>query len=98
MNIHVPQGICSDVSAALQREWLVTNGLGGFAAGTVAGALTRRYHGLLIAALDPPVGRRLLVAKLDVTARVDGQAHPLYTNVWQIGRGGAGGVPAVAAF
>ena len=50
MNIHLPQRICSDVPAMLQREWLVTNGLGGFAAGTVAGVLTRRYHGLLLAA------------------------------------------------
>jgi predicted glycogen debranching enzyme len=73
------------VPAALEREWLVTNGLGGFAAGTVAGALTRRYHGLLIAALQPPVGRRLLVVKLDETARAAGQEFPLYTNIWPSG-------------
>ncbi len=85
MNIHLPERICAHVPTALEREWLVTNGLGGFAAGTVAGALTRRYHGLLIAALRPPVGRRLLVAKLDETARVDGQPFALYTNIWQAG-------------
>src|SRR5215831_21074667 len=53
--------ICNDLAAAEQREWLVTNGLGGFASGTVAGSSTRRYHGLLFAALDPPQGRTLLV-------------------------------------
>src|SRR6266446_6685103 len=41
----------------LNREWLVTNGLGGYASGTVSGAVTRRYHGLLIAALSAPLGR-----------------------------------------
>ncbi len=85
MTIHLPERICTNVQAALEREWLVTNGLGGFAAGTVAGALTRRYHGLLIAALQPPVGRRLLVVKLDETARVAGEDHALYTNIWQAG-------------
>jgi predicted glycogen debranching enzyme len=85
MNIHLPQRICRDVQAALGREWLVTNGIGGFAAGTVAGALTRRYHGLLLAALEPPLGRRLLVAKLDETAIIGGQRHQLYTNVWRSG-------------
>jgi predicted glycogen debranching enzyme len=85
MNIHLPRDICSDVQAALEREWLVTNGMGGFACGTVAGAITRRYHGLLIAALDPPVARRLLVAKLDETLHVGESRYPLYTNVWASG-------------
>ena len=40
-----------------RREWLVTNGLGGYASGTVAGVVTRRYHGLLVAALPAPLGR-----------------------------------------
>ena len=47
--------ICGDLAAAEAREWLVTNGIGGFACGTVAGTLTRRYHGLLVAALPPAV-------------------------------------------
>lgn len=63
--LHLSRAVCAEVRAALRREWLVTNGLGGFASGTVAGALTRRYHGLLVAALRPPLGRTLLVAKLD---------------------------------
>jgi predicted glycogen debranching enzyme len=46
--------------ALLEREWLVTNGLGGYASGTVSGACTRRYHGLLIAALPAPLGRMLM--------------------------------------
>jgi predicted glycogen debranching enzyme len=65
---------------ALAREWLVTNGLGGFASGTVALANTRRYHGLLVAALRPPVDRVMMVAKLDVSARYRGQRFELATN------------------
>jgi len=54
---------CRDVT----REWLVTNGLGGYASGTVAGPNTRRYHGYLTAALRPPVQRVLLLAELHVS-------------------------------
>src|SRR5262250_2461793 len=68
--------ICSDLQAAEAREWLVTNGIGGFASGTVAGLLTRRYHGVLIAALKPPLGRTVLVAKLEETARYAEQSYP----------------------
>ena len=56
---------CRNVQEGLEREWLVTNGLGGYAAGSVVGAATRSYHGLLVAALRPPVGRMVLVAKID---------------------------------
>src|SRR5688572_2092533 len=48
-----------DWAPLVEREWLVANGLGGYASGTVAGATTRRYHGLLIAAEPPPLGRTL---------------------------------------
>lgn len=85
MNIHLPSHICANIRHALSREWLVTNGHGGFAAGTVAGALTRRYHGLLIAGLKPPAGRTLLVAKLDDTVFLDGTPYQLYTNIWKNG-------------
>jgi len=54
-----------DLDLALTREWLVTNGLGGFASGTIAGVNTRRYHGLLVAAIDPPVRRMLLLAEIE---------------------------------
>jgi predicted glycogen debranching enzyme len=59
--IRLGRAICGDLSAALRREWLVTNGIGGYASGSLAGVATRRYHGLLIAALEPPVGRTVLV-------------------------------------
>lgn len=52
---------------ALAGEWLISNGLGGFAAGTVAQANTRRYHGLLVAALRPPLERIVMVSKVDAT-------------------------------
>jgi predicted glycogen debranching enzyme len=56
--------------AAVAREWLVTNGLGGFAAGTVAGVPTRRYHGLLVAALPTPLGRTLMLNHLSELFRL----------------------------
>jgi predicted glycogen debranching enzyme len=76
---------CGELEQAEQREWLVTNGIGGFASGTVSGNLTRRYHGLLLAALHPPVGRTQMVAKLDETARYNGADYPLSTNRWVSG-------------
>jgi predicted glycogen debranching enzyme len=74
--------VCGSLPVAEGREWLVTNGMGGFAMGTIAGLLTRRYHGLLIASLKPPLGRTLLLAKLDETATYDGRAYPLFANRW----------------
>ncbi len=66
--------------SALAREWLVTNGLGGFACGTIAQTNTRRYHGLLVAALAPPGERTLMLAKLDVTVRYRGSSFELACN------------------
>jgi predicted glycogen debranching enzyme len=63
-----------------EREWLVTNGLGGFACGTLIGANTRRYHGLLTAALKPPTRRFLLVAKIDEHINSGGTFYNLGTN------------------
>jgi predicted glycogen debranching enzyme len=77
--------VCGELDAAEAREWLVTNSLGGFASGTVAGTATRRYHGLLIAALQPPVGRTLLVAGLDESVRYLETSFPLATNRWSSG-------------
>ena len=79
--------ICGDLPGADQREWLVTNGLGSYAMGTVSGALGRSYHGLLVAALEPPVARTLLVSKLEETVRYGGQSESaqtalLSTNHW----------------
>jgi predicted glycogen debranching enzyme len=74
--------ICGNLEAAECREWLCVNGIGGFASGTVAGTLTRRYHGLLVAALKPPLGRTLLVAKVDESVEYTGLRRPLFTNRW----------------
>src|SRR6266853_6458162 len=77
--------ICGSLDIAEHREWLVTNGIGGFASGTVSGNLTRRYHGLLVAALHPPVDRMQLVAKLDEIAHYDAPDYALGTNRWSSG-------------
>ena len=61
-----------DLELQLTREWLVSNGLGGYASGTVAGVNTRRYHGLLVAALKPPVQRSVLLAELEEWAFIPG--------------------------
>ena len=70
--------VCGDLATGLQREWLVTNGLGGYASGTLAGPNTRRYHGLLVAALDPPVERTMLVGGAIEWTTYDGQRYPLF--------------------
>ena len=72
-------------SDTFEREWLVTNGIGGFASGTVGGLNTRRYHGLLIASLRPPVERVAMVAKLDAVARYAGADVELATNEYSDG-------------
>jgi len=66
---------------AIDKEWIITNGLGGFASSTIIGANTRKYHGLLIAPLDPPGNRQLLVSKVDESIVIDGEDHILYTNM-----------------
>jgi predicted glycogen debranching enzyme len=64
LRLRVEAGILHDPEQALAREWLVTNGLGGYASGSLLGANTRRYHGLLVAALQPPARRMVLLAGL----------------------------------
>jgi len=68
-----------DLARASQLEWLVTNGLGGFAGSTIIGLNTRRYHGVLIAARRPPVERIALVSRLTETLLIDGCEYPLFT-------------------
>ncbi len=77
--------ICGDLAAAERREWLCANGVGGFASGTVAGTLTRRYHGLLVAALQPPLGRTLVGAQVHETVEYGGEAWALFTGRWASG-------------
>jgi predicted glycogen debranching enzyme len=76
------RAICDDLAAGERREWLVTNGLGGYASGTVAGTLTRRYHGLLVAALRPPLERTLLLTKIDENVRYRDVAYDAFANRW----------------
>jgi len=84
-HVHLGRAVCGQLAEAERREWWLTNGRGAYAAGTVAGSLTRRYHGLLVAPLVPPLGRHLVVAKADATL-VDGKReYPLFTNRWRGG-------------
>ena len=78
--IRFGQDVCGDLDAALRHEWLETNGLGGFASSTIVGLNTRRYHGLLVAATQPPVGRYVLLSKLEETLLLDGRAFDLSAN------------------
>jgi predicted glycogen debranching enzyme len=79
--IEFGRDVCNRKSA-FEKEWLVTNGLGGYASGTLSGSLSRRYHGLLIASLDPPLRRTLLFSKLDETIILGETRTPIYTNTW----------------
>ena len=72
--------VCKEFDEATRREWLETNGIGGFASSTVSGIHTRRYHGLLIAATKPPVGRMLMVSKFEETLVVGDQRFDLSAN------------------
>lgn len=65
----------------LKKEWLITNGIGGFASSTIIGANTRKYHGLLIAPLTPPAQRYLILSKVDESIQIGDVKHDLYTNV-----------------
>jgi predicted glycogen debranching enzyme len=81
-----------DVEGLLNREWLVTNGLGGYASGTLGGFMTRRYHGLLVAALPNPLGRTMMLNHLYASVRVpEGREATLEAQET------AGGLDAVAA-
>ena len=70
-----------NLEEGLKKEWLITNGLGGYSSSTIIGANTRKYHGLLIAPLTPPARRFLILSKVDESIEVDGQKYDLYTNV-----------------
>jgi predicted glycogen debranching enzyme len=85
MAIAFGREICGNLQTAAGREWLVTNGIGGYASGTVAGVLTRRYHGLLIAALQPPLGRTLMLTKMEEMVHYSHQIYALSTDRWADG-------------
>ena len=66
---------------ALKKEWIITNGIGGYASSTILGANTRKYHGLLVAPLIPPAKRTLILSKLDESIEINGIKHDLFTNI-----------------
>jgi predicted glycogen debranching enzyme len=78
--ISVGQETCRDLDTALGREWLETNGLGGYASSSITGLNTRRYHGLLVAATKPPVGRMVLLSKLEEILIINGKSFELSAN------------------
>ncbi len=85
-HLSIGRDVCADVQVGLNREWLVTNGLGGYASGSVVGATTRSYHGLLVAALHPPVERLVFVTKIDEELTLPaGNVYTLGVNEYQDG-------------
>jgi predicted glycogen debranching enzyme len=92
------RAICGDLAQTERREWWLANGRGAYAAGTVAGTLTRRYHGLLIAPLEPPLGRHLVFAKADATLKEGDREWPLFTNRWRSGVVGPQGYVHIESF
>jgi len=78
--IRLGTDICRDFESAAGREWLETNGIGGFASGTLAGANSRRYHGLLTAATVPPLGRMTTLSKFEETLIVGDERIELSSN------------------
>jgi predicted glycogen debranching enzyme len=83
--VRFTRAICGDLGQAERREWWIANGLAAYAGGTIAGSLTRRYHGLLIAPVASPLGRRLILAKADATLIESSHSWPLFTNRWKSG-------------
>src|SRR5712692_6044069 len=80
----IPREICRDVEKGLSREWIVTNGIGGYASSTIVGANTRRYHGLLVAS-QPPLERVILLSKIDEEVQVSGSTYRLGANEYESG-------------
>jgi predicted glycogen debranching enzyme len=80
--INFGREVCGNLEAGLEREWLETNGIGGFACSTVPGINTRRYHGLLTASLHPPVARYVLLSKVEETVFLNGARFDLSANLY----------------
>src|SRR5579859_6457243 len=77
--------VCGNLDAASEREWLVADGLGGYAMGTLGGLRTRRYHGLLVVATKPPGNRMLALADLDAILVIGERRIPLGVHEWASG-------------
>lgn len=84
-SIKLSQEMLSNFEDAIQKEWVITNGLGSYASSTVLGINTRKYHGLLIAAFNPPADRRVCLAKLDEEVSIGNNVYPLGANEFQHG-------------
>jgi 4-alpha-glucanotransferase len=82
MPIRFGRAVCGDLGRAERCEWLLSNGLGAYASGTIATSLTRRYHGLLVTPLSGALDRHLMMAKADATLHLDGRELPLFSNCW----------------
>ncbi len=78
----IDREVCRDYTQSSRLEWVQPNGTGAFAMGTVSGANTRRYHGLLVASLRPPAERLVLLSKVDETVIVSGEELELSTNAY----------------
>ncbi|MFA7350821.1 MAG: amylo-alpha-1,6-glucosidase [Methylotenera sp.] len=83
--VHFGREICNDYTQSNNHEWWVANGLGGYAAGTISQSLMRRYHGLLIAPTQAPLGRNLVFSKADATLHDGEKSYPLFSNHWGSG-------------
>jgi predicted glycogen debranching enzyme len=98
-NLRLGRGIVDVLEPAVRREWLLTDGAGGYAMGTVAGSLSRAYHGLLIAATEPPLGRTLLVGGLvEELTTSSGRTVALHSQRWADGAVDPRGFELLEAF
>ena len=70
-----------NLEEGLKKEWIITNGIGGYSSSTIIGANTRKYHGLLVAPLMPPGNRQLILSKVDESIELEGKKYDLYTNI-----------------
>ena len=69
------------LNEGISREWIITNGIGGYSSSTIFGINTRKYHGLLVAPLTPPARRHVILSKLDEAIEIDDQKYNLYSNM-----------------
>ena len=70
-----------ELKDGITKEWLITNGIGGYASSTVLGINTRKYHGLLVAPLTPPARRFVILSKIDESIEIEGKKDTLYSNI-----------------
>src|SRR5258708_10970172 len=80
MAIELDKAVISQFDSAASREWIETNGLGGWASSSVSGANTRNYHGIFVSAIDPPVGRMVMLNKLEEIISVGEKKYELSCN------------------